>query len=133
MRILSTINAKTVINLERFPFIKQNTQIACIPASIEAVVKYHDPACKVDQDRIVESFESNVGNLHEINFGNISELLNKHLLNDSFRFKRVIEDNFDEWVKVIEANVNLNRPPLISTRLYQAVILSKLFKKKEPS
>lgn len=50
-------NGYTIANVERFPRrIRQPTKNLCIPAVVEAVMKYLDPTEAVDQKLLVEEY-----------------------------------------------------------------------------
>ncbi len=102
----------TIQNVERFPFyIRQPPDRDwCIPASIEAVTKYHNPTSVKNQSDIITMFQTKGPGI------GLKEV--KSALKDDFDWVDVEFENslrkFNDLVKRIEECVVNSTPPIIS-------------------
>jgi len=120
----------TIQNLQRFPiYIKQQNPDWCIPASIEAVLKYHtfERHLDIDQARIIRIWESyclrNNVLLNSMGFASLVPCLNElPELSRRFEIRKtpaVSYSNdrtfvFIEWLAIITDCIANNCPPIIS-------------------
>jgi hypothetical protein len=111
-----TPSFKLIQRLERFPFrIRQETADWCIPASIEAVTKYHKSDSTVTQGYLVTQF----GDMSQIGLGSMKERVLERDDKYSWAALTYLRDtdfqlSFDKFLSSIQQYVDENKPPIIS-------------------
>ena len=107
----------TISDLKRFPcYIRQETPIWCIPATVEAVMKYLDPSLVLEQKSLVEEYIKS-RDFGTICYANFKDAVLEPRFGTEFCFTIEIFPEFEDWKNAIKKFVLLNLPPLISVRV----------------
>ncbi len=108
---------QSIGNWHYFPFdIRQFCPLWTIPASIEAVIKYHNPDSEISQIWLVDEFRKVRRDFSSISFSAICNLVLKPKLGSSFEFKRDNYPDFGNWVTSVQNSIKQSLPLLISYR-----------------
>jgi hypothetical protein len=106
----------TIANVKGFPCkTRQQTKIWCIPAVVEAVMKYHDPTAVVDQKLLVEEYVK-TKEFITISYDSLKDNVLIPKFGSEFCFFIEVHPEFEEWKLAVQKYVRLDLPPLVSIR-----------------
>ena len=112
----SVKNGHTIANVNSFPCkIRQQTKIWCIPAVVEAVMKYLDPNEIVDQKLLVEEYVK-TEEFKTISYESLRDSVLIPKFGSEFCFFIEVRSEFEEWKSAVQKYVRLDLPPLVSIR-----------------
>jgi hypothetical protein len=89
----------------------------CIPACVEAAMKYLDPLSEVDQADLMERYEREAGDRTSISFGSIKEKVLDPIYGSRFSFDHVTDSQVGTWsglLSILRTNVRNTVPTIAS-------------------
>ncbi len=114
--------AVNIKDLKRFPtkVTQKDQTYGCIPASVTAVMTYHDAKANVSEDLVLSRWTNAVANsggklkMCNISFGSLAEHVLEPRFGNDWKFEVEVRENYSDWMQLVEENVRASLPPIIA-------------------